>query len=188
MNFIINRKHCVNFASYALMNLIMNCQNVTTTLFLPNMVLLSLAIWISPYTLFTCPLATFSGSICPWGMHEHNLPTGWIQVKHQHGIKQNNMLKLIVHRVCMSTTYRLVESKSNINIKTKIIYHMLKTHSTQGMHEHNLPTGWIQVKHQHGIKQNNMFKLIVHRVCMSTTYSLVESKSNINMVCIFETK
>ena len=66
MNFSINRKRCVNFASYALMNLIMNCQNVTTTSFLPNMVLLSLAIWISPYALLTCPLASFGGSIHPW--------------------------------------------------------------------------------------------------------------------------
>ena len=50
MNFIINGKRCVNFASYALIDLIMNCQNVATTLFLPNMVLLSLASCISPYT------------------------------------------------------------------------------------------------------------------------------------------
>ena len=58
----------------------------------------------------------------------------------------------------MSTTYRLVESKSNISVvcifETKI----------------------------------TCSKLTVHRVCMSTTYRLVESKSNINMVCIFETK
>ena len=55
---------------------------------------------------------------------------------------------------------------------------MLKSHSTQDKHEHNLQTGWIQVKHQHGIIETK----IALRVCMSTTYQLVESKSNINMV------
>ena len=65
MTFIINRKCCVNFASYALMSLIMSCLNITITMFLPNTVLLSLTIWISPYTLLTCPLATFGSSICP---------------------------------------------------------------------------------------------------------------------------
>ena len=72
MNVIINRKRCVNFTSYALMNLIMNCQNVTTTLFLPNMVLLSLAILISPYALLTCPLAAFETSAARHALgHRH---------------------------------------------------------------------------------------------------------------------
>ena len=66
--------------------------------------------------------------------------------------------KLIVHRVCMSTTYQQVESESNINMV------------------------WIFEK------KITCSKLIVQRVCMSTTYILVEPKSNINMVCIFGTK
>ena len=48
MNFIINRKHCVKFTSLALMNLIVCWQNITTTLFPSNTMLLSLAIKFCP--------------------------------------------------------------------------------------------------------------------------------------------
>ena len=59
-------------------------------------------------------------------------------------------LKLIlVHWVSMSTTYTLVESKSNINMVC-----IFETRITCS-------------------------KSIVHRVCMSTTYRLVESKSTL---------
>ena len=98
-------------------------------------------------------------------MHEHNLQASWIQVKHQYGLNFERKVtcsKLIVHRVCMSTCNL---QTGWIQVKHQYFWNknnMLKTHSTQSMHEHNLQTGCIQVKHQCSIyfwTKNNMLKI-----------------------------
>ena len=96
----------------------------------------------------------------------------------------------------MSTTYRLVESKLKISVvfifETKI--NMQKTHSTQGMHEHNLHAGWIQIKYQHGMyfwNKNNIFKThgthdhnlhagwiqVKHQHCIYNKYNMFKTHS-----------